>query len=199
MLRTRNNRTAVGARCVRERATVHGGRCYEPRALVVCKVQNVVACLKMTNTSTNWIVPLRLVIGFGFAAHGYAKLSRGPANFGRILDSLGVPDPTLVAWLTSLIELMGGVSVMLGAFVVPLAVPLSIIMLTAMFKVHLQYGFSSIRLKTVTDAGAEFGPIGYELNLLYIVGLIAVALIGPARLSVDYFIHRSHRRHRQSA
>lgn len=155
------------------------------------------------NTSTNWIVPLRVVIGFGFAAHGYAKLSRGPANFAGILESIGVPEPNLVAWLTSLIELIGGVSVMLGAFVVPLAVPLSIIMLTAMFKVHLQYGFSSIRLKSVTDSGAEFGPIGYELNLLYIVGLIAVAMIGPARLSVDYwfsfFIHRLHRSHKQSA
>lgn len=140
------------------------------------------------NTSTNWTVPLRLVIGFGFAAHGYAKLSRGPANFGRILESLGVPEPNLVAWLTSLIELIGGVSVMLGAFVVPLAVPLSIIMLTAMFTIHLQYGFSSIRLKSVSGSGAEFGPIGYELNLLYIVGLIAVAMIGPARLSVDYWL-----------
>ena len=84
---------------------------------------------------------------------------------------------------------------MLGAFVVPLALPLSVIMLTAMFKVHFQYGFSSIRLKAVTASGAEFGPIGYELNLLYIAGLIAVAMIGPSRLSVDYwFIHR-HEKH----
>jgi putative oxidoreductase len=140
------------------------------------------------NTATNWTVPLRLVIGFGFAAHGYAKLSRGPAYFGRILENIGVPEPNLVAWLTSLIELIGGVSVMLGAFVVPLALPLSIIMLTAMFTIHLQYGFSSIRLKAVTGSGAEFGPIGYELNLLYIVGLIAVAMIGPAKLSVDYWL-----------
>ena len=27
------------------------------------------------------VLPLRLMIGFGFAAHGYAKLSRGPAGF----------------------------------------------------------------------------------------------------------------------
>jgi len=151
------------------------------------------------NNSTNWIVPLRIVIGFGFAAHGYAKLSRGPANFGRILKSIGVPEPNLVAWLTSLIELIGGVSVMLGAFVVPLALPLSVIMLTAMLKVHFQYGFSSIRLKAVTASGAEFGPIGYELNLLYLVGLLAVAMMGPARLSVDHFINRLHGRDKQSA
>jgi putative oxidoreductase len=141
-------------------------------------------------TSTNWIVPLRLVIGFGFVAHGYAKLSRGPANFGTILQSMGVPQPDLIAWVTSLLELIGGVSVMVGAFVVPLTLPLCVIMLTAMFKVHLQYGFSSIRLKAVTATGAEFGPVGYELNLLYIAGLITIAIIGPAKFSLDYWLRR---------
>lgn len=143
-------------------------------------------------SSTNWIVPLRLIVGFGFAAHGYAKLSRGPANFATILQSMGVPHPGLMAWLTSLLELIGGVSVMVGGFVVPLALPLSVIMLTAMFKVHLQYGFSSIRLKSVTVSGSEFGPIGYELNLLYIAGLITIALIGPAKLSLDYWLRQRH-------
>ena len=133
---------------------------------------------------------MRLVIGFGFDAHGYAKLSRGPANFGRILESLAVPEPNLVAWVTSLFELVGGVSVMAGAFVVPLAVPLLLIMLTAMFKVHMQYGFSSIRLKAITSTGAEFGPIGYELNLIYIAALLTLALSGPPSLSFDYWLRR---------
>ena len=146
--------------------------------------------MRSSKTATNWIVPLRLIVGFGFAAHGYAKLSRGPANFGRILESLGVPEPNLVAWITSLFELAGGVSVMAGAFVVPLAVPLSLIMLTAMFKVHLQYGFSSIRLKAITSAGAEFGPIGYELNLIYLAALLTLALSGPPPLSFDYWLRR---------
>ncbi|HJT27724.1 MAG TPA: DoxX family protein [Pyrinomonadaceae bacterium] len=141
-------------------------------------------------SSTNWIVPLRLVVGFGFAAHGYAKVSRGPANFGAILASMGVPQPGLMAWLTTLLELIGGVSVMIGAFTGPLALPLSVIMLSAMFKVHWQYGFSSVRLKAVTVSDAEFGPIGYELNLLYIVGLITIALIGPAKLSLDYWLRQ---------
>jgi len=56
-------------------------------------------------------------------------------------------------------------------------------MLTAMFRVHLQYGFSSIRLKAVTASGAKFGPIGYEMNLLYIAGLLTLALGGSGRLS----------------
>jgi putative oxidoreductase len=118
------------------------------------------------------LLPLRLTIGFGFAAHGYAKLSRGPENFATILTSIGVPQPHLMAWVTSLFELMGGICVMAGAFVVPLSLPLAVVMLTAMFSVHFQYGFSSIKLKAVTASGAEFGPIGYEMNLLYIAGLL---------------------------
>ena len=139
--------------------------------------------------SKEWaLLPLRLVIGFGFAAHGYAKLSRGPENFATILTSLGVPQAHLMAWITSLLELLGGISVMAGAFVVPLSVPLAVIMLTAMFSVHLQYGFSSVKLKAVTAAGAQFGPIGYEMNLLYIAGLLALALSGSSRLSVDRWL-----------
>jgi len=138
--------------------------------------------------STLWQLPLRVVVGFGFAAHGYAKLSRGPSNFGVILESIGVPLPNLVAWITSVIELLGGFSQMIGAFVVPVSLPLAIIMLTALIKVHFQYGFSSVKLKAVTSSGAEFGPIGYEINLLYIVGLITLVSAGPAKLSIDYWI-----------
>jgi len=134
------------------------------------------------------LVPLRLVIGFGFVAHGYAKLSRGPASFGVVLQSIGIPQPNFVAWVTALIEFVGGISLIAGAFVVPLTLPLIVIMITAMLKVHLQYGFSSVRLKGITAAGAEFGPIGYEMNLLYITGLLTLALSRPAKLSLDHWL-----------
>jgi putative oxidoreductase len=128
------------------------------------------------------------MIGFGFAAHGYAKLSRSPKSFGDVLQTIGIPQPHLVAWVTALIEFIGGISLMAGAFVAPLALPLAVIMITAMLKVHLQYGFSSVRLKGITTAGAEFGPIGYEMNLLYITGLLTLALSRPTKLSVDHWL-----------
>ena len=77
-----------------------------------------------------------------------------------------------------------------SAFVVPLSLPLALVMLTAMLSVHLPYGFSSVRLKAVTGAGAEFGPVGYEINLLYMVGLLALVLSGPGRLSVDLWLRQ---------
>jgi putative oxidoreductase len=85
-------------------------------------------------------------------------------------------------------EFIGGILVMAGAFVLPLTLPLAAIILTALFTVHLPFGFSSIRLTEVTATGAKFGPIGYELNLLYLAGLLTLALAGPGRFSIDHFV-----------
>jgi len=40
------------------------------------------------------------------------------------------------------------------------AVPMAAVLLVAMFTVHLPYGFSSIKLLSVTAAGAQIGPPG---------------------------------------
>jgi len=139
------------------------------------------------------LLPLRLLVGYGFAAHGYAKLARGPAAFAEILAAIGIPGALPTAWITSLLELFGGIAIMLGAAVLSLAVPFVIIMLTAMFGVHARYGFSSVRLKSVSATGAVFGPVGYEVNLLYITALVALALGGSTPLSVDRWIENRRR------
>jgi putative oxidoreductase len=136
------------------------------------------------------LVLLRLVVGYGFAAHGYAKLSRGPDSFAAILAVTGIPAPSLMAWLTTLLELLGGIAVLLGAFVAPLALPLGVIVAVAMFGLHLRYGFLAIKLKAVTAAGAEFGPVGYEMNVLYLAALIALALSPPTAGSIDLRLAR---------
>jgi len=133
------------------------------------------------------LLPLRLMVGFGFAAHGFAKLSHGPEKFGDLLAALGVPLPHVMSWVTTLVELLGGLLVMAGAFVVPLSVPLAITMLTAMFTVHLRYGFSTIKFRAVDAAGPEFGKPGYELNLLYIAGLLTLVLAGSTPFSLDAY------------
>lgn len=150
-----------------------------------------VARLRAAIAAGGWVlVPLRLVVGFGFAAHGYAKLARGPAAFAAILSAIGIPAPVPTAWATSLLELGGGIAIMLGAAVLPFSLPLIAIMATAMFGVHFRYGFSSVRLKSLTDAGAVFGPVGYEVNLLYIAALVALGLGGDSPISIDGWIRR---------
>jgi putative oxidoreductase len=77
-------------------------------------------------------VPLRLIVGYGFMEHGFAKLARGPDAFSMILQALGVPAPHLMGWLTILVEIFGGLAVLLGALL-----PLASILLVAIFTVHL--------------------------------------------------------------
>src|SRR6266436_5826551 len=91
-------------------------------------------------------LPLRLIVGYGFMEHGYAKLIHGPERFVAILHALAVPAPELMAWATIMVELLGGLAVLLGAFIPLVSVPMAGVLPTAMFTVHLQYGFSAIKL-----------------------------------------------------
>jgi putative oxidoreductase len=131
------------------------------------------------------IFPIRVLVGFGFIEHGLAKLSRGPDVFAGILQQMGVPLPHLAAWLTIGTELAGGLALLLGAFVVWASIPTALVLLVAMVTVHLPYGFSSVKLLSVSSSGARFGPVGYELDLLYLAALLLLALQGPGPLSID--------------
>jgi putative oxidoreductase len=135
-------------------------------------------------------LPLRLIVGLGFMQHGFAKLSRGSDAFATILHALGVPAPHFMAWLTILIEILGGLAVILGAFVTLVSLPMAALLLVAIFTVHLPYGFSSIKLMAVTPAGAQFGPVGYECNLLYLACLAALVLGGSGPLAIDGLIRK---------
>src|SRR6266404_9739213 len=107
-------------------------------------------------------LPLRLVIGYGFMAHGWAKLSRGPDGFAKLLEQIGAPLPEATAWVSTLIELLGGLAILAGAFVAVVSIPLIVMMLVAMFTVHLRYGFSAINTIGLTADGPQFGPPGIE-------------------------------------
>jgi len=135
-------------------------------------------------------VPLRLIVGYGFMEHGFAKLGRGPEAFADILHTIGVPGPHVMAWATILTEVIGGLAVILGAFVALVALPMAALLVVATFTVHLPYGFSSIKLLSVTAAGAQFGPPGYELNLLYLACLAALVLGGSGSLAIDGLVRR---------
>jgi len=141
-------------------------------------------------------LPLRVVIGFGFMAHGWAKLSRGPDKFAAVLTWVRLPFPHFMAWLTTLTELVTGFAMFIGAFVALASIPMIVILLVAMFTVHLQYGFSSINTIGMNPAtGPVFGPPGVETDLLYIGGLILLALgTGAGALSVDGWLVSMRRR-----
>ena len=133
-------------------------------------------------------IPLRLIVGYGFLQHGFAKLVKGPAAFAAILQALGVPAPHFMAWCTILIEIFGGLATLLGAFIAVASVPMAAVLLVAIFTVHLPNGFSSIKLAAVTASGPRFGPAGYETGLLYLACLAALVLGGAGPFAVDTYL-----------
>jgi putative oxidoreductase len=73
--------------------------------------------LKLRNMASRgqWApLPLRLIIGFGFMAHGWAKLSRGPSGFANLLTHIGAPFPEATAWVSIFAELFGGLAIFVG-------------------------------------------------------------------------------------
>jgi putative oxidoreductase len=125
------------------------------------------------------------MVGYGFLAHGLAKWSKGPVAFAAILHAAGVPASQLMAWATIFIELFGGVAFLLGALVSLVSIPSIVLLLVAIAKVHLAYGFSSIKLISYSNGRAQFGPPGYECDLLYIACIVALVLLGASPWSVD--------------
>ena len=133
-------------------------------------------------------LPLRLIVGLGFMEHGYAKVSRGADGFITILHAIGTPFADLLGWATIIVEIVGGLLVLAGALVPVVAVPMIVVLLVAIFTVHLPNGFSSIKLLSYDVTGAHFGQPGYETDLLYIAGLVALCVGGAGPFSVDRYL-----------
>jgi len=146
-----------------------------------------------------YALPLRLIVGLGFIEHGYAKLFRGADAFSMILHAIGVPFPDLLGWATIVVEIIGGLLILFGAFVRIAALPMIIVLLVAIFSVHLPNGFSSIKLLSYDATGAHFGQPGYETDLLYVAALLALCIGGAGRFSLDArFWHELQRRREAS-
>ena len=105
--------------------------------------------------------------------------------FVGMLQGIGVPAAGLMAWVVGIVELLGGLALIAGAFVSVVSVLLIIDMLVALFAVHLAAGFSFMNITGMTEAGPQFGMPGYEVPLLYLAGLLALLLGGPTHMSVD--------------
>lgn len=147
-----------------------------------------------------WVpIPIRLILGVGFMVHGWAKWNRGPAAFAEQLQQARVPFPLGNAWLVTLLEIFGGLALLMGAFVALVSIPLIFSMLGAMFTVNIKYGFSAVNTIGLTSEGPRLGPPGYEINLLYIACLVALVLGGAGPLSIDALRRRRRRHYLQSA
>ena len=111
------------------------------------------------------------------AAHGLQKLRGGPANFGGLLAQLGVPAPTLIAYVVTFVELVGGLLLIVGLLSRLAALLLTISLTGAILLVKTGVGL----LSPMGSPG-----VGAELDLALIAGFLVVLLAGPGRLSLDH-------------
>ena len=126
--------------------------------------------------------PATAEVGFGFMAHGVAKLSKGPDAFAAILSAMSVPLPHLMAWVTISLELLGGLAFLLGAYVAVASVPMTVLLAVATSR-YICHTDLLDQVDGFRRAGAV-GPPGYECDLLYIACMVALALSGPGPLSL---------------
>jgi putative oxidoreductase len=116
---------------------------------------------------------LRVVLGAVYIAHGWSKVQTGPENFAGYLTTLNVPLPVVMAWVVTILEVAGGVLLIVGAFtrIVALLFVLEMIGTTLLVKVDL--GFIAEQ-----TAGAE-------LDLAMMAGALAILFLGPGKLAID--------------
>jgi putative oxidoreductase len=126
------------------------------------------------------------MLGFGFVYHGFPKVSStsGHEQFAGMLQNMGIPEPNIMAWVAGIVEVAGGLALILGALVALGSALLIINMLVAMITVHLPHGFSFMNMTGTTNGNPAFGMPGYEVNLLYIAGLLALMLGGAGACAV---------------
>ncbi|GAA4845144.1 DoxX family protein [Paenibacillus vulneris] len=123
---------------------------------------------------------VRLVVGLTFAGHGAQKLfgwfgGYGPKGTGGWMESVGIKPGVLMAVLSGLMELIGGLLFAAGLFTEVGAALIVLTMLGAIVKVHGKNGYWAT-------------SNGYEYNLMLIAVAVGVALIGAGAYSLDALI-----------
>jgi putative oxidoreductase len=129
------------------------------------------------NADRRWMkewgmVPLRLVVAAVFLMHGQVKVfDFGVAGVADMLQKLGFFLPTMWAVVLIVVELAGGVAILLGAFTRWAGLLLAIEMVVAIVVARLKGGF--------------FTPYGYEFELVLLGASLTLALLGAGGMSVD--------------
>jgi putative oxidoreductase len=123
------------------------------------------------------LLVLRLVIGTIFIAHGWQKVFVYHITGVTVsFTQMGIPMAGLVAPFVSVLELIGGIALLLGAFTRIAASLIAIDMLCAIVLVH--------------SKGGLFVPKGVEFVLGNFATLVALALVGAGAYSVDAMMAR---------
>jgi len=122
------------------------------------------------------LLAIRLALAYGFYEPAKMKWS----NIGSVSEwfaSMGIPLPTLNAYMAASTEAIGVVLLILGLGTRFISVPLIIVMLVAIFTVHFANGFAA-------------GNNGFEIPLYYLLMLILLLTTGGGKISIDHIIEK---------
>ncbi|MEW9548760.1 DoxX family protein [Nonomuraea sp. NPDC050783] len=119
----------------------------------------------------------RIAVGVIFLVHGYQKFATmGIAGTTRFFESAGIPLPGLAAPAVAVLEVAGGLALVLGAALPIVGTLLALDMFGAIAFVHGANGLT--------------GEGGYELVLALAAASLAVGFTGGGALSLDGFLAR---------
>ena len=125
----------------------------------------------MENAKT-WLTPLgRLLLASLFVWAGFGKLMN-PGGTAQYFASLNVPVPNIAVWVVMIIELVGGLMLLVGFQARWVALALAVFCLITGFAIHL-------------PGGDLPNMINFYKNLSITGGLLYVAAYGAGYLSVD--------------
>jgi putative oxidoreductase len=118
----------------------------------------------------------RCILGLFLASHGAQKLfgwfgGHGLKGTGGFFEGLGFRPGTLFALAAGCAELAGGLLTALGFLGAVGPALIVLVMVEAMFTVHLPNGF--------------YAPNGIELPLMNVAAAFAIAFAGPGGISLD--------------
>lgn len=129
-----------------------------------------------TNDSISTI-PLRLIAGIIFMAHGGQKLfawfgGYGLEGTGKWMESIGLTPGFIMALLAGSAEFFGGALIIIGFLTRPTSLVLALTMIIAIFSVHI-------------NNGLFMSNNGYEYTLALLAITLALAIQGGGKLSLD--------------
>jgi len=128
----------------------------------------------LSNGQSLSLLLARFAVAYGFYDPAMQKWS----DIGAIatwFGSMGIPFPTLNAYMAASTELLGVILLTLGLFTRIISLPLMVVMVVAITTVHLTHDFSA-------------GDNGFEIPLYYMLFLAIFSSHGAGKFSLDYLL-----------
>ena len=121
---------------------------------------------------------LRLVLGATFLIHGAAKFQGGIENTAGFFENLGLPG--FSAYIVALVELVGGIAMVLGVGTRIVSILFAIVLAVAVVKVKLAGGFLG-----------NGQMAGFELDFALLAMSIFLAITNKSLFALDNVIFQS--------